>query len=328
MLFPLSLLSQNDTIVAQNGDMLVGKVKGIASGIVTMKTMYSNKDFLIDYEDVKRLSLEYECLVLLDGGRRISGYLRSEEDNRVSIFSTEGTVRDLNLDNIAFVDIIRESIWNRFRAYVDIGFNLTRSNNNRQFNVNGGVAYTDLKWLMNTTISSLISARNDVEPTERTSVDADLQRVLSTKWFLTGSLAFLSISEQALRGRYSARLGAGRFLASTNHLYLGVSTGLNLNIENYEDEQKPDQESTELFVSAWLRIFESKGFNLNTTLNFFPSLTRADRIRVDYLLDIKYDLPLDFYVKLGFQFNYDNQPPQFASEFDYILNTGVGWKFN
>ena len=127
MLFPLSLLSQNDTIVAQNGDMLVGKVKGIASGIVTMKTMYSNKDFLIDYEDVKRLSLEYECLVLLDGGRRISGYLRSEEDNRVSIFSTEGTVRDLNLDNISFVDIIRESIWNRFRAYVDIGFNLTRS---------------------------------------------------------------------------------------------------------------------------------------------------------------------------------------------------------
>ena len=122
MLFPLSLLSQNDTIVAQNGDMLVGKVKGIASGIV-----YGNKDFLIDHEDVKRLSLEYECLVLLDGCRRISGYLRSEEDNRVSIFSTEGTVRDLNLDNIAFEDIIRESIWNRFRAYVDIGFNLTRS---------------------------------------------------------------------------------------------------------------------------------------------------------------------------------------------------------
>jgi hypothetical protein len=159
-------------------------------------------------------------------------------------------------------------------------------------------------------------------------VDADLQRVLSSKWFLTGSLAFLSISEQALKGRYSTRLGAGRFLATTNRLYLGVGTGLNFNIENYEDDRQQDQSSTELFVSAWLKIFESKGFNLNTTLNFFPSLSVADRIRLDYILDLKYDLPLDFYVKLGFQFNYDNQPPELASGFDYLLNTGVGWKFN
>ena len=80
----------------------------------------------------------------------------------------------------------------------------------------------------------------------------------------------------------------------------------------------------------WVLCFpgKSKGFNLNTTLNFFPSLSVADRIRVDYILDIKYDLPLDFYVKLGFQFNYDNQPPELASGFDYLLNTGVGWKFN
>ena len=80
--------------------------------------------------------------------------------------------------------------------------------------------------------------------------------------------------------------------------------------------------------STWLKIFESNGFNLNTTLNFFPSLSKADRIRVDYILDVKYDLPLRFYVKVGFQFNYDNQPPEFASEFDYILNTGFGWQFN
>lgn len=59
LFIPLCLLSQNDTIVAQNGDMLVGRVKGIASGIVTMKTMYSNKDFQIDYEDVKRLPLDF-----------------------------------------------------------------------------------------------------------------------------------------------------------------------------------------------------------------------------------------------------------------------------
>ena len=44
-------------------------------------------------------------------------------------------------------------------------------------------------------------------------------------------------------------------------------------------------------------------------------------------MDLKYDLPLDFYVKGGLTVNYDNQPAAGATELDYVFNSGLGWEW-
>jgi hypothetical protein len=66
--------------------------------------------------------------------------------------------------------------------------------------------------------------------------------------------------------------------------------------------------------------------NLLTNISAFPSLTEKDRIRLDWKFDIKYDLPLDFYIGLGTTVNYDNSPAVGTSEVDYIFQTVAGWK--
>ena len=58
----------------------------------------------------------------------------------------------------------------------------------------------------------------------------------------------------------------------------------------------------------------------------FKSITEGGRTRADYKLDLKYDLPLDFYIGLGFTLNYDNQPVEGASESDYVFQTSFGWE--
>ena len=68
-------------------------------------------------------------------------------------------------------------------------------------------------------------------------------------------------------------------------------------------------------------------FNLFTKITAFPGITEKGRFRTDFKMDLKYDLPLDFYVKGGFTFNYDNQPTAGAPETDYVLNTGLGWSW-
>jgi hypothetical protein len=75
-------------------------------------------------------------------------------------------------------------------------------------------------------------------------------------------------------------------------------------------------------------MFDFEDLDLNTNINLFPSLSENGRWRIDYSLDIKYDLPWDFYIKTGLQFNYDNQAALTGSNFDYIFTTGFGWKFN
>jgi hypothetical protein len=42
---------------------------------------------------------------------------------------------------------------------------------------------------------------------------------------------------------------------------------------------------------------------------------------------MKYDLPLDFYVKTGITLNYDNQPTVGASDSDYYWKLAFGWEW-
>lgn len=151
--------------------------------------------------------------------------------------------------------------------------------------------------------------------------------MLPRKMYLLANFSFLSNTEQALQARYSTRIGGGRYLALTNQLAWGINIGVNLNIENFTDNS-PHRESTELFLGSNFNMFDFKNWSLNTNINIFPSISEKDRWRVDYNLALKWDLPLDFYIKTTIQFNFDNETAESGSNFDYIWNTGVGWEFN
>jgi hypothetical protein len=113
----------------------------------------------------------------------------------------------------------------------------------------------------------------------------------------------------------------GRFVALTNKLLWGLNVGVNLNFESFSD-LTPDNESTELYIGSQFDMFDFSDWSLKTNINVFPSLSESGRWRVDYYLDIKWDLPLDFYIKTNFQFNYDNRAAVSGSEFDYVWTTG------
>jgi putative salt-induced outer membrane protein YdiY len=321
------LAAQHDTLWVKNGNVLYGEIKGLRSGIIEMETPYSDDDFTIDYDEVEKLVLERRSLIVLLGGERLFGFLRSEEAGKITIYSTEGTRHGLDLREVTSIQVIKKHLWNRFSGYIDFGFNLTKANNQRQLNVDGGLSYTGYKWFMNTKVSSLFANQDGTDQIERTSVDVQVNRLISDNWYILASGSFLSNTEQDLVGRYSGKIGAGRFLAITDRLLWGVGTGINLNIESYEDESL-NKESTELFISSRFNMFDVKDLSLDTNIDFYPSLSEKGRLRIDYNLNVKYDLPYDFYIKTSFQFNYDNQPPATASQFDYILTTGFGWKFN
>jgi hypothetical protein len=324
--FPMVLMGQKDTLWVKNGNVLYGEIKSLSSAVLKMETPYSDDDFTIDYDEVDKIYIERECLIILTGGIRVLGYLRSYESNQVTITDEQGEEAVYSLKYVTTIETIEKKFLQRFDANIDIGLNLTKANNLRQFNIGGGVHYRGFKWFSDFDISSLISNQDSVAETQRTNANLAATRMLSEKWFVRGTGSFLSNTEQNLKGRYSARLGAGRFLANTSKLVFGVLGGLNYNIENYEDSSL-NKESTELYLSSNLNMFNFSDFSLYTRIDFYPSLSEGGRLRVDYILNTKYDLPYDFYIKAELQFNYDNQPVPGASDLDYVLNTGVGWEF-
>jgi hypothetical protein len=105
-----------------------------------------------------------------------------------------------------------------------------------------------------------------------------------------------------------------------------VKAGVSRNIEKYSSATG-DRNTWEGVLGAELNLYNSGDLKLLTTAASYPSLTESGRWRVDINVDTKYDLPLDFYIKLAASFNYDNRPAEGASQTDYVFQTGFGWEW-
>jgi hypothetical protein len=75
-------------------------------------------------------------------------------------------------------------------------------------------------------------------------------------------------------------------------------------------------------LGSTFNMYDFKDFNLNTGLKLYAGLSEKGRIRTDYDITLKYDLPWDFYIKTEFTVNYDNQPAVSGNELDYIFTSG------
>lgn len=317
--------SQVDTVKVKSGDVLYGKIKKVNSGVLVLKTSYSDSDFKIDFEDVTQIHIQKTCFIMLSQGRRRTGKVSSENLHQVSITSETHQKEDFQLSEIIRIEILEDIVWKRFSGNFDVGYNLTRANNAAQLTFSGGFYYKGPKWYLNTDFNSLRSRQDNIDKIERTNAQAEVRRVLLEKWFLLSSFGYLSNTQQALNSRLLYRIGAGRYLVTNNKLLLGLSIGVNYNMEDFVGDSR---ESTESFISANLNLFNFKDVELISRIDFFPSLSESGRRRLDYMIDARYKLPMDFYVKAGIQFNYDNQSNISGGNLDYIFTTGFGWKFN
>ena len=106
----------------------------------------------------------------------------------------------------------------------------------------------------------------------------------------------------------------------------GGKLGANRNLERYSTETK-DRNTWEAYLGTELSLYDIGDFNITTVITIYQGLTNTERFRADANLNFKYDLPLDFYIRLGTSINYDNQPAYNASETDYVLQIGFGWEW-
>ncbi|MEN8800250.1 MAG: DUF481 domain-containing protein [Flavobacteriaceae bacterium] len=327
LLISFIAFGQRDTLRFKNGDVMVGEVKNLAAGVLTIKTRYSKKDFTIKFNRVRELIIERKCIVTLTQGRNNFGYIRTSEEGKISITEDDGNVIFVPINQITSLQEVDDNFWSRFRGAIDIGANITKANNNRQLNTSARISYSGIRWLLDGQLDILISAQDSVTETSRTDANIEGLRLLGNNYFITTEIAFLQNTAQALDARISPSLGYGKFLINTNKMYLGVAAGFNYNIERFVNENE-NRESSELFVSLGLNMFDYEKIDLLTGIRALPSLSEKERFRIDYNFKFKYKIIKDFYISAGLTINYDNQPSTVGESFDYVVNTGFGWKFN
>jgi hypothetical protein len=178
---------------------------------------------------------------------------------------------------------------------------------------------------MDVSSKSVSSVQDEVEPVRRSDMTVTYRYFLPRDWFVFADVSLLSNTEQKLDLRTNAKGGLGKFVFHTNAKYWGVYGGFSVNNEKFSTEESSKQ-SLEGYFGTSLNLFDIGDLSLLTQANAYPSITESGRWRADFKIDLKYDLPLDFYVKFGYTLNYDNQPVEGASSSDYVFQTSVGWE--
>jgi len=331
----LNLKSQNDTLIFENGNVVVGEVKEMMKGVLRIETDYSDSDFQVEWEKIREIySDQLYTLSLIDKSIWTRAKLSSPKPGELRIDALEG-FRNVSFRDVVYIRELHNTFISKLSTSVDIGYSITKANNLRQYTARASLRYKEERWILRGIYDQVESTQNDVDKIRRTEVGISSYFSLRKGVFLGAGLNFLSNTEQRLKLRTTATLGAGYYLAISNSLYWTMFAGAALNSESFnnddfiEDEDSqftPNRESAEAVIGTDLNLYDIGDLNLMTQVYWFPSFTEKERNRFNVRFDLKYDLPLDFYVRTGITYNYDSQPANGASRSDYVWQSGFGWE--
>jgi len=328
--FELSAKEFPDRLRLVNGDELRCEIKNLSKGILTVETEYSDSDFKVEWDRVRGLNSSRMFSITLSSGERLRASLNSTAQDSVNLLEAGGNLRKVEIQDVVALQKIESGFWDRLDASVDLGFSYAKSNNLTQYSARTVLGYRAETWFTEVNYSEVRSSQNDVDNVFRTETKINYVYLLPDDWYATSQLSFLSNSEQRIDLRTTVKAGAGKFLIHTNQLYWGLGTGLAYNNEQYSGDASNNRQSSEAYFGSDLNMFDTGDLSLHATATAYPSLTESNRIRVDGSFDLKYDLPLDFYIGLGFSINYDNQPATVngvrGAETDYVSQLNFGWE--
>ncbi|MEM8926659.1 MAG: DUF481 domain-containing protein [Bacteroidota bacterium] len=321
----LQLNGQSDTIVFQGGNRLIGEVKNMFKGVLEIDVPSGDENFKIKWLEIEKILTESKFNVSVNDAI-YHGKVSTVSGKKIKVFDADTTLAIIPVNEVVYLEQANDGFANRFNALVELGFNLTKAQDLRQLSFRTDAGYHDEKWSIDISYGILRSTQNNAEVIRRTDGLLNYRKVLWKSWYLIGTIATLSNTEQSIDIRANTQVGFGKFIFNTNRAYWGLKTGINNNTERFSSESS-NRNTMELFFGTELNLYDTGDLELNLGFLGYSGLTESGRYRADLNFDTKYDLPLDFFVRLGVSLNYDNQPAPNASETDYVIRSGIGWEW-
>jgi hypothetical protein len=335
--------AQNDSLILNNGNVIVGEIKSMEKGVLKIETDYSDADFTIEIEGIKEVYSNARFLFTTSEGARYTGTFRTGPGDLIIITDDDEGDISIDLHDIVYINSLDQGFLSRLYANIDFGYSLAKANNQQQITSNFRMGYLADMWSLDGYYNTLFSTQDNVPDIRRNDGGLGYRYFLPKDWYLSADLTFLSNTEQNLELRTTGKIGAGNYIIHSNKAYWGFGAGVAFNNETFNPDPETGiradgRQSFEGYVGTELNLYDIGDLNLFTNLTVYPSFTESGRLRTDFRFDAKYDdfLLDDFYIRAGFTLNYDNQPAGFDpdnpsltenQQVDYVFTTGFGWEW-
>ena len=126
--------------------------------------------------------------------------------------------------------------------------------------------------------------------TQRWNLGNDFRYLLGERWYANTGQDFMNSDEQGLDLRTTIGAGGGRYLLRSASQYLALGGGLAWTNEDYMDVTIPTKSSGEAYLGTEFMTEKLKVTDLVTRFSYYPSLTIDDRYRINYKLDLDFNL--------------------------------------
>jgi len=326
LLFATSAVASGatDVVTMITGERLVGEIKKLEKDVLTLETTYSDSDFKIEWDQIASIESDRQFLVETFDGKRLAGSLKADA-------ATKKTVRvgdvSVPLADVSAIVPYERSFWSRFDAGFDFGYSMTQANAAKQLTLGGNLLYRDKQIVDTMFANAFKSAQSNAPDTQRWDFGNDFRYLFGDRWYANTTQDFMNSDEQGLDLRTTIGGGGGRYLFRSASQYLAVGGGLAWTNENYTDPAIPTKDSAEAYFGTEFMTEKLKVTDLVTRFTYYLSLTIDGLYRINYKFDLDFNLPGDWYFRVGVFENFDSQPPPGLARNDYGWSNYFGLKF-
>jgi len=322
--------SKSDIVYMKNGDKITCEVKSLEKGQLTVKPDYTSASIVLDWQKVDHIESKQNFVVTDPEGTVYTGSIRHDQKTKeLTILGSDTT----KLPNLSVIQIeeLGESFWKRMRGNIDLGLSFAKSNDQKNVSVQSGLYYQSREHLFSLDSNSQFTSQQKTEDTNETNVKTALYKQLHrSNWYYGGIANFLSSTAQQIDLRSTLGGGLAKRIIFTNRTNLNAVGGLALTVERDAPGATSTARTRALDSSFAVQYstFRFDSTTFNTALWVYPSLTSPGRVRFTFNQDVYYKFLGDFYIRMSFYDNYDNQPVLGAPANNLGGSTSVGWSFH
>jgi len=306
---PTLFAEKTDVVVLTNGDRITGEIKKLERG----RLEYNTDDMgwiMIDWTKIVKISSKNQFDVEMETGQKHIGSIQEASESGKMIVATDEGPITLDILSVVKITPIESLFKERFKGYIDLGFNLEKANHETNLTFGTEVAYRTVKWETKAEGSSYVSTQDSVEAITRHSISLSLSRLMKKRWQATIMTTAQHNSELELKLRATLGGGVGRNVIQTNQMLLLLFGGAAVTREQAVGSEEI-QVNLEMLAGLTFQAFRFDHPRLDSTISLtvYPSVTDWGRIRAELDGRIRYELFRDFYITLSVFDHYDSRPP-------------------
>jgi hypothetical protein len=323
--------TKTDVVYMRNGDKITCEIRSLEQGQLTVKPDYTNSTIVIDWTKVDHLESAQNFIVLDPQGRRYTGSIGEDKENKSLAVINATATATLPYESVIQVETLGETFLKRLRGQIDLGTSFARSNQQRNLTLNGGVGYLSPQRMFTFDANSQFTSQQKTNNTNETTLkNGFYQQLRDSNWFAGGMANFLSSSEQEIDLRSTLGGALAKRLIFTNRTNLTAIGGLGLTVESNaaNTTSTARNQALDSAFAVQFSTFRFDSTTFDTTMWLYPSLTSPGRVRMTLNQDVYYKFLGDFYVRVSFYDNYDNQPVVGAPTNNLGATTSLGWSFH